>query len=183
MFCFILVLTLKLPAAHRSDHGFHRKDFPALRRVRQHAGVEQTAQRMPPRRESFLTTLCSSPLPSHTATPHNPPCTPAHLQRACICLPVGTKEHWRKNTLWEESTRVLMTVSAPGITTPGTESSEPTSLLDLFPTLLSLSKLPARPELEGVDLTPVLQDPSLELEREAVLTVHKGVNFAVRSKK
>ncbi len=48
---------------------------------------------------------------------------------------LGEKLRWRKQTLWEESTRVPLIVIAPGLTTPGTRSARTVSLLDLFPTL------------------------------------------------
>lgn len=76
---------------------------------------------------------------------------------------------------------MFMAISAPGVTKPGSETTQPTSLLDLFPTLLELSRLPRRPELEGVSLVPLLRDPDFRLERSAVVTSHYGVNFAVRS--
>jgi arylsulfatase A-like enzyme len=56
------------------------------------------------------------------------------------------------------------------------------SLLDLYPTLADLCGLPARAELEGQSLRPLLKNPKAEWERPAVITWQKG-NHAVRSER
>ncbi len=90
---------------------------------------------------------------------------------------LGSKQHWHKSTLWEESTRVPLIVSAPGYE-PGV-CGRPVSLLSLYPTLNELCELPAR-KLDGVSLTPLLRNPHAEWDRPAVVEYHKG-NSAVRS--
>ncbi len=93
---------------------------------------------------------------------------------------LGEKDHWHKNTLWERSTRVPLIVVAPGITTPGSICNKPVSLLDLYPTLIELCGLPARPELDGHSIVPLLRNPEAEWEHAAI-TTHGKNNHAIRT--
>ncbi len=95
---------------------------------------------------------------------------------------LGEKQHWRKFALWEEATRVPLVIYAPGVTRPETRSGRTVSLLDLYPTLIDLCGLPARPELEGRSLLPLLEDPDAAWDRP-VLTTHGRGNHAVRSER
>ena len=94
----------------------------------------------------------------------------------------GEKHHFAKNTLWERSSRVPLIIAAPGVTTPGTTSSRPVSLINLYPTLTDLCRLPEPEALEGVSLRPLLEDPGLEWERPALMTFGRG-NHSVRSER
>ena len=62
---------------------------------------------------------------------------------------LGEKLHWQKGTLWEEATRVPLIISAPGITDPGTSTNAPVSLVDLFPTLIDVTGISPKENLEG----------------------------------
>jgi uncharacterized sulfatase len=66
---------------------------------------------------------------------------------------------WRKNTLFEESLRVPLILSAPGLKQPGEAARGLVESLDLYPTLVELAGLPAVPGLEGTSLVPLLEDP------------------------
>lgn len=94
----------------------------------------------------------------------------------------GEKHHFAKDTLWERSSRVPLVISAPGVTAPGSTCSRPVSLIDLYPTLLDLCRLPDGVGLEGVSLRPLLEDPGMEWTRPAVMTFRRG-NHAVRSER
>jgi len=94
---------------------------------------------------------------------------------------LGEKDISGKNTLWERSARVPLIISAPGFE-PRTHSSRPVELLDLFPTLLELCGLPARDDLEGLSLAPLLRDPGAPRERPA-MTCAGPDNHAVRSER
>ncbi len=95
---------------------------------------------------------------------------------------LGEKLHWRKFTLWEEATRNVFMVSAPGVTKPGGRCSRPVSLIDVYPTLCDLAGLPLRSELEGASLRPLLSNPSATWDRPVVTTYLHG-NHAVRSER
>ena len=83
---------------------------------------------------------------------------------------LGQKTAWRKETLWEASTRVPLIVSAPGITKPGTECHETVSLLDIYPTLNDLCGLNQIGSLEGESFLPQLTDPTTPRTTPAVTT-------------
>jgi arylsulfatase A-like enzyme len=81
---------------------------------------------------------------------------------------LGEKERWRKWTLWQRTTHVPLIIVAPGVTTPGSRGAQAVSLLDLYPTLAELARLPTPSHLEGNSLLPLLSDPQAEWEHGAV---------------
>ncbi len=91
---------------------------------------------------------------------------------------LGEKSHWKKSTLWEEATRVPLLISAPGYS-PGT-CSKPVGLIDIYPTLIALCGLPAREELEGRSLVPLMENPDRNWPFPAITTHGRG-NHAIRS--
>lgn len=95
---------------------------------------------------------------------------------------LGEKEHWRKFALWEEAARVPFIVLAPGFTKAGTSSGRTVSLLDIYPTLVDLCRLPVKKELEGNSLVPLLKNPLAVWDRHAV-TTHGLNNHSVRSER
>lgn len=78
---------------------------------------------------------------------------------------MGEKDRLWKRSLWEESTRVPLYISSPGVSRDGKTCAKPVSLIDLFPTLIDLAGAPARPNegmpfsLGGHSLRPLLEDP------------------------
>ena len=95
---------------------------------------------------------------------------------------LGEKLHWRKFSLWEESTRNVLIVYSPDITAPGGRCSRPVSLLDLYPTLVELCGLSPRKELEGTSLMPLLRNPKAPWGRPAVTTFRRG-NHSIRTER
>lgn len=93
---------------------------------------------------------------------------------------LGEKQHWSKRTLWEVGTRTPLIFSYPGKIESGSTCETPVSLLDLFPTLTELCKLPPRKDLDGISLTPLLFNPDLPWDRPAV-TIWGQDNVSVRS--
>jgi len=93
---------------------------------------------------------------------------------------LGEKRHWRKMALWEESTRVPLAISLPGKLNGGASVQSAVSLLDLYPTLISLCDLPSVHGLEGTSLEPQLKNP-LAIRRTPVVTTWQYNNHAVRS--
>lgn len=93
---------------------------------------------------------------------------------------LGEKHHWAKRTLWEESTRVPLLFAGPGIE-PGEDCVEPASLIDIYPTLIELCDLPEHEQLDGISLTPQLDDPTTEREEPAIISSYYG-NHAVRTR-
>lgn len=77
---------------------------------------------------------------------------------------MGEKENIEKFTLWEESTRVPLIVSVPGLTQPGTTCEQPVSLMDLYPTLVELTGFELPDHLDGNSLVPQIENPELETD-------------------
>jgi iduronate 2-sulfatase len=92
---------------------------------------------------------------------------------------LGEKKHWRKQALWEESTRVPLLFKMPG-QKEGERCDQVVSLLDIYPTLADLCDLPAAPKLEGEILTPLIDNPEMKWDKP-VLSSWYYENYAVRS--
>lgn len=90
---------------------------------------------------------------------------------------LGQKQMWHKGRLWEEATHVPLSILAPGVTTPGSASHQPVSLLDLYPTVCELARVKAPGHLDGESLVPLLRDPSL-VRDVPVLTAMGGAGAA-----
>lgn len=94
---------------------------------------------------------------------------------------LGEKQHWHKSTLWERSTHVPLIFAGPGLKSPGRARTQAVSLLDLYPTLVEMCGLPKRPGLEGLSLTPLLQNASAN--RPPAVTTYMPDNHAVRNER
>jgi choline-sulfatase len=92
---------------------------------------------------------------------------------------LGEKGITGKNTLWDRGTKVPLIFAGPGVKA-GQRSTQPAELLDIYPTLVELCGLSARSDLEGISLTPQLQDAAAKRERPAI-TSHNQGNHGVRS--
>jgi arylsulfatase A-like enzyme len=93
---------------------------------------------------------------------------------------LGEKERWRKFTLWKESLHVPFIIVAPGVTTAGTTSAAPVSLLDIYPTLAALAGLERPAYLEGNSLVPLLKVSAMAWDYPT-LSTHGYENHAVVS--
>ncbi len=94
---------------------------------------------------------------------------------------LGEKNHWLKYTLWEQATRVFLSIHVPDY--PQQTIDSPVSLIDLYPTLATLCDL-GRPEheLDGVDLTKLLAGMSSDRGRP-VLSTWGRCNHAIRDER
>jgi len=92
---------------------------------------------------------------------------------------LGEKKHWRKQALWEESTKVPLLFKMPG-QKDGARCEQVVSLLDVFPTLVDLCDLPPSKKLEGEILTPLLMKPEMEWYKPVLQSWYYR-NYAVRS--
>jgi len=92
---------------------------------------------------------------------------------------LGEKGITGKNTLWDRSTRVPLIFAGPGVA-KSAKCGRPAELLDIFPTLLELSSLPARADLEGHSLVPQLKNAAAPREWPAITTHNQG-NHGIRT--
>jgi len=98
---------------------------------------------------------------------------------------LGEKQMWHKGKLWEETTRVPLTIYAPGVTKPDTVSVQPVALIDLYPTLCDLVKVTKPAHLDGESLLPLLKDPTVKRTHPAITTMGGGAkaSYAARSER
>ena len=95
---------------------------------------------------------------------------------------LGDKNHWKKFTLWEETTHVPMFIAAPGITKPGQKCDRVVGSIDLYPTLLELCGFAPNKTLDGNSLVPLLKNPKKEWNHPVLTTHSRGYN-AIRTEK
>lgn len=77
---------------------------------------------------------------------------------------------WHKMSLFDESVRAPLIIYAPGMKAGGQPCEKIVEFIDIYPTLVSLCKLPHRDGLDGIDLSPLLNDPE-HPSKEAAFTV------------
>lgn len=94
---------------------------------------------------------------------------------------LGEKAITGKNSLWDRSTRVPLIFAGPGVAQDAI-CQRPVELLDIFPTLLELTGMPARTDLEGHSIVPQLKDAAAPREWPAV-TTHNHDNHGVRTER
>ncbi|WP_419193613.1 sulfatase [Kolteria novifilia] len=92
---------------------------------------------------------------------------------------LGEKARWAKRSLWNDGIHVPLIIAAPGQKSRQV-SDRPAGLIDIFPTLLELTGQPAREDLEGKSLVPLLVDPDAIWDRP-ILTTFGPNNHSLRS--
>jgi len=92
----------------------------------------------------------------------------------------GTKQHWAKQTLWEECTRIPFIIKVPGADYQDNICNRPVDMVNVYPTLISLCGLPEKKGLDGHDMSSLLEDPQADWEHPAITEIKVG-NVAVRS--
>jgi arylsulfatase A-like enzyme len=94
---------------------------------------------------------------------------------------LGEKDHLAKRTLWERSTRVPLIVIPPPDSKGWAHNAtctQPVEMLSIYPTLIELCSIPARDELEGHSIVPLLKDTDAEWPHPAI-TTHLPENHTV----
>ena len=93
-------------------------------------------------------------------------------------LSIGSHGLLGKQNLYEECVKVPLIMSGPGIK-KDMVSKAYVYLYDLFPTLCKLSGLSAPPEVDGKDISPILEGKSTEV-RSSVFTAYRNSVRAIR---
>ncbi len=99
---------------------------------------------------------------------------------------LGEKMHWRKFSLWENVIKTVLMIkvpeglkSLPNGSSNGQVTQNLTSLLDVYPTLIELTGLPKRTDLDGKSLVPILRSPEVSIDRPIVTTYDYG-DYSIR---
>ncbi|MCK4748593.1 MAG: sulfatase-like hydrolase/transferase, partial [Bacteroidales bacterium] len=92
---------------------------------------------------------------------------------------LGQKEHWGKHEPWQASVKVPFIIVPPknysgdGLLR-GSSCPAPVSLLDIYPTLIEICGLPAKENLEGQSLIPLVESPDSKWNEAVVTSVGRG---------
>ena len=78
---------------------------------------------------------------------------------------------WQKRTLFEQGSRSPLIIRSPGAAGNGQTSPRIVEFVDIYPTLMDLAKLEGPSDLAGRSLAPLLQNPILEWNGEAITQV------------
>jgi len=90
----------------------------------------------------------------------------------------GEKGHWGKHTLWQRTTQVPFIWAGPGIA-KNKQIATSVSLIDMYPTLKDLCKLPVENNLDGTSLAQALKKPSEAKERNVFIPHADRGDYAV----
>jgi uncharacterized sulfatase len=82
---------------------------------------------------------------------------------------LGQHQGWQKTQLWEESARVPLIISYPGMPHRDATATGLAELVDLYPTVCDLAGVTPPTALEGRSLRPALDEPAKPF-KEAVFT-------------
>lgn len=92
---------------------------------------------------------------------------------------LGEHTMWQKSSLWEESVRVPLIISIPGMPNAGATNNAIVELIDLYPTFAEMgsmgSEVPAI--VQGASLVPLLESPGA-IDPEATAYTITGSNGA-----
>jgi arylsulfatase A-like enzyme len=97
---------------------------------------------------------------------------------------LGEHTMWQKLSLFEESARVPLLISAPGFEkVAGKKAQGLVELVDLYPTLLDLTGLKdkAPANLDGISLRPLLDNPDSKGKKKLAYTITRSSGESIRT--
>jgi len=88
---------------------------------------------------------------------------------------MGEHNHFQKTTLFEDSARVPLILSVPGMSTRGQRTSALVEMIDFYRTLSELAGIAEPPGyVQGVSMAPVINNPSVSLRDSALMYYWNG---------
>lgn len=80
---------------------------------------------------------------------------------------LGEHDRWCKHSNVEDDTRSPLIISTPGMSKAGHSTERLVEFVDIYPTVASLAGLPTPSHLEGISLTPLLDEPERQWKSAA----------------
>ncbi len=88
--------------------------------------------------------------------------------------------HWQKQTLFENSTRIPLIFSGPGIE-QGKRTNSPVEMIDIYPTIMELTGIDAPDHVIGKSLKPIFEDLNLSVRNSALTKWKNG--YSIKTKR
>ena len=99
---------------------------------------------------------------------------------------LGEHGHWQKQTLFDRSTRVPLIFSGPGIS-KGKRSNSPVELIDIYPTIMDLTKIQTPEHVVGKSLMPIFNDTNFKIRNSALTRLNVmqggGNGYSIKSER
>jgi len=96
---------------------------------------------------------------------------------------MGEHKHYQKMTLFEESARVPLIISVPGMKNRGCRTEALVEMVDFYPTLAELAGLPLPEKVAGVSLVPILKNPFAKVRDSALTEIKNGNGYTIRTER
>jgi len=93
---------------------------------------------------------------------------------------LGEHTLFAKTSNFELDARVPLIIATPSMKSEGKRTESLAELMDLYPTLVDLCRLPQAPGIDGVSLVPILEQPKASV-RNVALTQHSRPAYFDRS--
>ncbi len=94
---------------------------------------------------------------------------------------LGEHGHWQKQTLFENSTRIPLIISAPNSKIKGVKSMSPVELIDLYPTLMDLTNIKTPQHVVGKSLKPIMKNTNASVRESALTRWRNG--YSIKTKR
>lgn len=94
---------------------------------------------------------------------------------------LGEHGKWLKNTLFDVSLRSPLIVSVPNQTYRGAKTDALTELVDIYPTLCEACHISIPPQLEGISMMPVIQEPTRTWKTAAFSQKGQNIGISIRT--
>lgn len=86
---------------------------------------------------------------------------------------LGDHNLWAKHSNFEQAVRSPLIVIDPSVGSGGQVSASPVEFVDLFPTLIELTGLDEKTDLDGKSLVPILENPQAKIRDAALAQYHR----------
>lgn len=90
---------------------------------------------------------------------------------------LGEKERWGKNTIYNQANRTTLIIYDPSRAGEKHVCDIPVSLQDIYPTLVKLSNIPKKADIEGNDISSLVEDPERSDWNVPVMSTYDGTNY------